>query len=59
MKRIGKILIGVGVVAGLVGGGIWWAKQRAAQDPETRYKLSTIEKGDVTQTVSALSLIHI
>lgn len=53
MKRIGKILIGVGVVAGLVGGGIWWAKQRAAQDPETRYKLATIEKGDVTQTVSA------
>lgn len=53
MKRIGKILIGVGVVAGLVGGGIWWAKQRAAQDPETRYKLATIEKGEVTQTVSA------
>jgi HlyD family secretion protein len=53
MKSIGKILIGVTVVAGLVGGGIWFAKQRAAQAPEQRYKLATIEKGDVTQTVSA------
>ena len=53
MKHIGKILIGVGVVAGLAGGGVWLVKQRAAQDPETRYKLANIEKGDVTQTVSA------
>ena len=53
MKPIGKILIGVTLAAGLVGGGIWFAKQRAAQAPEQRYKLVTIEKGDVTQTVSA------
>ncbi len=53
MKRIGKILIGVTVAAGLVGGGVWYAKQRAAQNPETRYKLATVEKGEVTQTVSA------
>ena len=53
MKRIGKILLGVTVVAGLVGGGVWYAKQRAANDPEQRYKLATIEKGEVTQTVSA------
>jgi HlyD family secretion protein len=53
MKRISKILIGVVVVAGLIGGGVWYAKQRAAQDPETRYKFATIENGDVTQTVSA------
>jgi len=53
MKRISKILIGAVVAGGLIGGGIWYAKQRAAQDPETRYKLTTIEKGDVTQTVSA------
>lgn len=53
MKRIGKILIGVTLAAGLVGGGIWYAKQRAAQNPETRYKLATVEKGEVTQTVSA------
>ncbi|KXB28929.1 RND transporter [Dechloromonas denitrificans] len=53
MKRIGKILIGVTLAAGLVGGGVWYAKQRAAQNPETRYKLATVEKGEVTQTVSA------
>ena len=53
MKRIGKILLGVTVIAGLIGGGIWYNKQRAAQNPEQRYKLLTLEKGDVTQTVSA------
>ncbi len=53
MKSIGKILLGVTVVASLVGGGVWVSKQRAAQDPETRYKLATVEKGSVTQTVSA------
>ena len=53
MKKIGKILLGVTVVAGLIGGGIWYSKQRAAQNPEQRYKLLTLEKGDVTQTVSA------
>ena len=53
MKRIGKIVIGIALAAGLIGGGVWYAKQRAAQNPETRYKLATIEKGDVTQTVSA------
>lgn len=53
MKRIGKILIGVSVAAGLIGGGIWYAKQREAKNPEVRYKLAAVEKGDVTQTVSA------
>nr|MBL8411112.1 efflux RND transporter periplasmic adaptor subunit [Dechloromonas sp.] len=53
MKRISKILIGVAVAAGLIGGGIWYANQRAAQDPEKRYKLANVEKGEVTQTVSA------
>jgi HlyD family secretion protein len=53
MKRISTILIGVTVAAGLIGGGIWYAKQRAAQDPEQRYKLTNVEKGEVTQTVSA------
>jgi len=53
MKSIGKILIGLTVVAGLIGGGVWYAKQRAAQNPETRYKLANVQKGDVTQTVSA------
>lgn len=53
MKRIGKIVIGVAVIAGLIGGGVWYTKQRAAQNPEQRYRLATLEKGDVTQTVSA------
>jgi HlyD family secretion protein len=53
MKRIGKMLIGVGLIAGLIGGGVWYAKQRAAQNPEQRYKLATIETGEVVQTVSA------
>ncbi|MBK7461359.1 MAG: efflux RND transporter periplasmic adaptor subunit [Betaproteobacteria bacterium] len=53
MKRIGKILLGVTVIAGLIGGGIWYSKQRAAQNPEQRYKLLALENGDVTQTVSA------
>jgi HlyD family secretion protein len=53
MKRISKILIGATLAAALIGGGVWYAKQRAAMNPEQRYKLATIEKGDVTQTVSA------
>ncbi|MGV0951030.1 MAG: efflux RND transporter periplasmic adaptor subunit, partial [Azonexus sp.] len=53
MKHIGKILIGVMLAAAMIGGGVWYAKQRAAQNPELRYKLATIETGDVTQTVSA------
>ena len=53
MKHIGKIVIGVALAAGLIGGGVWVAQQRAAQNPETRFKLATLEKGDVTQTVSA------
>lgn len=53
MKRIGKIILATTVLAGLIGGGLWYAKQRAAQEPEQRYKLGTVEKGDVTQTVSA------
>ncbi|UCV27279.1 efflux RND transporter periplasmic adaptor subunit [Ferribacterium limneticum] len=53
MKRLGKILIGVMLAAGLIGGGVWYFKQRSAQNPETRYKMSAVEKGDVTQTVSA------
>lgn len=53
MKHIGKILIGGAVVVALAGGGIWYSQQRSAQNPEQRYKLTAIEKGDVTQTVSA------
>ena len=53
MKHVGKIVIGVALAAGLIGGVVWYAQQRAAQNPETRFKLATLEKGDVTQTVSA------
>ncbi|MBS1129126.1 MAG: Secretion protein HlyD [Proteobacteria bacterium] len=53
MKHIGKILIGGAVAVALAGGGIWYSQQRSAQNPEQRYKLTNIEKGDVTQTVSA------
>ena len=53
MKHIGKLIVLVAVAGGLIGGGIWYARQRAAQDPEQRYKLATVERGDVTQTVSA------
>ncbi|WP_153146143.1 efflux RND transporter periplasmic adaptor subunit [Dechloromonas sp. H13] len=53
MKPIGRIALGLALAAGLIGGGVWYAKQRTAQNPENRYKLATLEKGDVTQTVSA------
>lgn len=53
MKTLGKTLIGGLVFAALAGGGYWYAQQRAAQDPEKRYKLANIEQGEVTQTVSA------
>jgi len=53
MKRIGKIVVAVTVIGGLIAAGVWYANQRAAQNPELRYKLATIDKGAVTQTVSA------
>ena len=53
MKRIGKIVLGTTLAVGLIGGGVWFVRQQAAQNPETRYKLATVDKGDVTQTVSA------
>lgn len=53
MKHLGKTLIGAAVVAALAGGGYWYVQQRAAQNPETRYKFAAADKGDVTQTVSA------
>lgn len=52
MKRIGKIFIGVSLIAGLIGG-VWYGTQRAAQSPAQRYKLATLEKGEVIQSVSA------
>ena len=53
MKRTGKILVGTTVIAALIGGGLWYSKQREAQNPEQRYKLATLAQGEVVQTVSA------
>lgn len=42
------------VVAGaLAAGAFWWYRQSSGESLEQRYKLQTIERGDVTQTVSA------
>jgi HlyD family secretion protein len=41
------------LVIALAGGGAYWYRQNAAQSPEQRYKLQTLEKGDLTQPVSA------
>jgi HlyD family secretion protein len=53
MKRRGKIILLALAVAGLVGGAVWAMQRQAAQDPEKRYRLTTIDKGAITQTVSA------
>jgi len=53
MKRRGKIILLAVVVAGLIGGAVWAMQRQAAQDPEKRYRLTTIDKGVITQTVSA------
>ena len=55
----GKSAIAVVLVALLAGGGYYGYRQSVAQSLEQRYKLQTIANGDITQTVSALSLIHI
>ena len=41
------------IALSLVGAGIYWYLSSAAQAPEQRFKLQAIEKGDLTQTVSA------
>jgi len=53
MKATGKIILGIGLLGALAGGAWWYSNQQAAQNPEQRYKLATLEKGEVTQTVSA------
>ena len=53
MKHFGKLALATTLLLALGGGGLWYAKQREAQDPETRYKLAAAENGEVTQTVSA------
>ena len=53
MKPLGKMVIGGVAFALLAAGGYGYLQQRAAQDPEKRFKLAAVDKGDVTQTVSA------
>ncbi|WP_291995333.1 efflux RND transporter periplasmic adaptor subunit [Candidatus Accumulibacter sp. ACC003] len=49
---LGRSAIAVLFVA-LAAGGVYWQRQNAAQSPAQRYKLQSVERGDVTQTVSA------
>ncbi|WP_301101151.1 efflux RND transporter periplasmic adaptor subunit [Propionivibrio sp.] len=46
------------VAVSIVGGGFYWYRSSAAQSPEQRYKLQAIEKGDLTQTVSASGTLN-
>ncbi len=41
------------VAVAMVGGGITWYRSSAVQLPEQRYRIQTVEKGDLIQTVSA------
>ncbi len=53
MKRSVKLTLGGILLATLVGGAYWAYQQRSAQAPAVRYKLSTLEVGKLTQSVSA------
>ena len=53
MKKLTKVLLATLVAGSLIGTGVWYSRQREAQNPEVRYKLASLESGDVTQTVSA------
>ena len=47
-----KTLIAL-IALAFVGGGIFWYRSNVTLAPEQRYKLQTLEKGDLTQMVSA------
>ena len=53
MKPILKKTLFALIVLALVGTGIYWYLSSAAQAPEQRYKRQVVEKGELTQTVSA------
>ncbi len=50
---VGKLLALLLAGAAILGGGIYSYREQAAQAPEVRYKVQAIDKGEVTQTVSA------
>ncbi len=52
-KSLKKSLVLILVAAAAIGGGAWVYRDQAAKSPEQRYKIQAVEKGDLTQTVSA------
>ncbi|MCE1240579.1 MAG: efflux RND transporter periplasmic adaptor subunit [Azonexaceae bacterium] len=48
----GRLIVAL-LLVGAIGAGVWYGKQRSAQDPAKRYRTAEIVKGEVTQTVSA------
>ena len=50
---LGRSLLVLLVGAALVGGGVWYSRDKAAQEPEQRYKFQEIAVGEVVQSVSA------
>ena len=53
MKPILRNSLLAAFVIALAGGSYYYWRQHQAQAPEKRYRLQTVEKGDITQTVSA------
>lgn len=53
MKPLIRNSLLVLVLAALAGGGWYAAKHSQTKTPEDRYRLQAVEKGDITQTVSA------
>ena len=53
MKKTTKIILLTCVFLLLAGAGYGYWQKKAAEQPEQRFKLATIENGDVVQTVSA------
>jgi HlyD family secretion protein len=53
MKPILKTSLIVLVAAALAGGGFYWYRRNTTLTIEQRYRLQSVEKGDLTQTVSA------
>jgi HlyD family secretion protein len=48
-----KPLLLLVIAAALAAGAFWWYRQGGSESLEQRYKLQAIERGDITQTVSA------
>ncbi len=53
MNPLFKKLLPIALFSALAGGGYWYYQQSEAQSPEQRYKTQALEKGQITQTVSA------